>query len=415
MRSTAFRIRRSIHRGFLLQSMLGRFYATCTAGESCATTTTTTTTSIITTTTTKATTTTIIIIIIIGVVNVSEKKIAKIQKEKTTTSAIIIIQRNTAINANKTTTIRRHKIDQKIIIVIADKSTIDIRYRQHHHHNHHHNNLRHHHNNEDEGQVLCREIMNTASGHFGINLISFILKDLKLIVGGHSGEIHIWHIGNRRSAFNMTPNWERESILRGHGDRVTRLEAFGNHLLSAYSNGSIKLWRCDDSDFVCTGTAYTNEVQSDAELDDDYDDNASLDNFFPKTSGLDYNSVRCLLLLPSPTLNLNSARDKHDMIPRSPNAWSSAFEDSDNISDDDMELNLNDFNVKISPNVNDKIYNGSSSGYTHAQRRKRNGKENSHIHSYYNHPFWILSGTCDGSLLMHKLDDGSNTNIHHQY
>ena len=91
----------------------------------------------------------------------------------------------------------------------------------------------------NERRVLSREIMHNASNHFGS--ISLILKDLKLIVGGTSGEIHIWHIGNNRSAFNMTTNWERETILRGHGDRVTCLESFGTHLMSAYSNGSIKV------------------------------------------------------------------------------------------------------------------------------------------------------------------------------
>ena len=93
--------------------------------------------------------------------------------------------------------------------------------------------------NSNERRVLSREIMHNASSHFGS--ISLILKDLKLIVGGTSGEIHIWHIGNNRSAFNMTTNWERETILRGHGDRVTCLEAFGTHLMSAYSNGSLKV------------------------------------------------------------------------------------------------------------------------------------------------------------------------------
>ena len=93
--------------------------------------------------------------------------------------------------------------------------------------------------NSNERRVLSREIMHNASSHFGP--ISLILKDLKLIVGGTSGEIHIWHIGNNRSAFNMTTNWERETILRGHGDRVTCLESFGTHLMSAYSNGSLKV------------------------------------------------------------------------------------------------------------------------------------------------------------------------------
>eukprot|EP01083_Nonionella_stella_P092151 257869_1 len=226
-------------------------------------------------------------------------------------------------------------------------------------------------------RVLSREIMHRASLHFAS--IALIVEDLKLIVGGRSGEIHIWHIGTTRDVFNSTTTWERETTLRGHGDIVTCLASFGTHLLSAYSNGSIKLWKWDKSELLCTGTAYTDPVKRVGSADS---------NYSHLNSSNSCTSVRRVLLLPSPTLNLNHK------------SWS-LFDEEENMmshDDDDDDSFNNEFNVKISA-----PHHASNKEQRRKRKRKRK-KKKEHKNKMNNNEFWVLSGTSNGSMLLHQMD-----------
>lgn len=242
-------------------------------------------------------------------------------------------------------------------------------------------------NDQKRPRWLSREIMNAASHCSGVPRIA---QDLKLIVGGGSGEIHIWHIGGvQRSAVSPTTTWERESILRGHGDRVTRLATFGQHLVSGYSNGAIKLWKVsgDNSSFACCGTAYTDSVKRVGSAESgSYSEQAD-----GKRKNL-CNSVRSLLLLPSPTLNLKAMGSKHRN--QNGNIWRNVEDENVNqLSEDEMELNFNELNVKVSAN---HVGDGP-------QRRVKDRKNAAYTE--LDQCFWILSGTSNGSMLLHKLDD----------
>ena len=124
--------------------------------------------------------------------------------------------------------------------------------------------------------------------------------------------------------------------------------------------------------------------------------------------------MRCVLLLPSPTLNLNSLRRNKDDY--SQNNWSN-FDDEDInnnnnnlLSDDEMDLNFNDgFHVKISPNHDNENNNNY---HHHHQRRKklkdRKSGNKSQFKNYHDNEFWILSGTSTGSMLLHKLNNNDS-------
>ena len=81
------------------------------------------------------------------------------------------------------------------------------------------------------------------------------------------------------------------------------------------------------------------------------------------------------------------------------------FDDDDNFSDDSLG-----FNVKISPN--------------HDLKPPKNKNKNKNIKNlnknYQGNEFWILSGTSNGSMLLHKLyndtdDDDDNINAGNNY
>ncbi|ETO13330.1 hypothetical protein RFI_24043, partial [Reticulomyxa filosa] len=74
--------------------------------------------------------------------------------------------------------------------------------------------------------LLSGELTSTVLPH-----LQFDIDQLRLIIGGDNGEIHVWHV----------VDWTREKVLRGHGDKVTCLDAFGNRLVSGYANGNIKV------------------------------------------------------------------------------------------------------------------------------------------------------------------------------
>ena len=98
------------------------------------------------------------------------------------------------------------------------------------------------------------------------------MTEIKLLVGGINGEIHIWHINKNNK------KWIKQKILRGHGDKVTALESFGKYLISSYSNGNLKLWLNNNNNFNVIGTVL-------------HKNNSS--------KPIIINSIRCLLLLPS--------------------------------------------------------------------------------------------------------------------
>ena len=160
---------------------------------------------------------------------------------------------------------------------------------------------------------------------------------------------------------------------------------------------------------MCTGTAYTDQDRHVGSSHTVFNDENDFGGNYNKIA-TNYNSVRCVLLLPSPSMNLNTMRrnkeTKHDHYAPN-NTWNNNFDDEDNnnFSEDEMELNFNEFNVKISANHDDD-------GYHHHQKsrkskdRKIGGKKNK---NYHDNEFWILSGTSNGSMLLHKLNNNDGT------
>ena len=163
---------------------------------------------------------------------------------------------------------------------------------------------------------------------------------------------------------------------------------------------------------MCTGTAYTDQSRHVGSSRTVFNDENDFGANYNKIA-TNYNSVRCVLLLPSPTFNLNSIqRNKesqshgHDFSAQ--NAWNhnhGNFEDEDNnFSEDEMELNFNEFNVKISGNHDDD-------GYHHQRSRKLKDRKGWNKNkNYHDNEFWILSGTSNGSMLLHKLNNDGTDN-----
>ena len=167
--------------------------------------------------------------------------------------------------------------------------------------------------------------------------------------------------------------------------------------MSGYSNGAIKLWRVsgDTANFECCGTAYTDSVNRVGSAE-----NASFSaDGDRKRAQSAYNSVRSLLLLPSPTLNLKAVGTSHRNL--SGDIWRSAEEENVNqLSEDEIEFSGHDeLSVKVSPNhVGD--------GPHRRKRKERTG--DGYALGRDQDEFWILSGTSNGSMLLHKLDDNDN-------